>query len=115
MRNINSDEILYVRAEERAVSAFNAGNSLLTILIDAIALKSNSKGFKIFAFVWTILNAIDHIRMIIVNLRSRKQALDVISDEELAEEARENSMLSGIIKGLDHNGIKYQFTGKVDI
>ena len=115
MRNINSDEILYVRAEERSISAFNAGNSLITILIDAIALTSKSKGFKIFAFVWTIINALDQIRMIFANLNARKQALDVISDEDLAEEARENSKLSGIIKGINCNGIKYQFTGHVDI
>ena len=115
MFNINSDEILYVRAEERSVSAFNAGDTLLTCVIDAIALASKSKGFKIFAFIWTVINAADKGRMIYANLKARQQALDVIDDEEIAEKARENSTLSGVINGLNQNGIKYQFTGKIDI
>jgi len=114
MRIINSDEVLMTRAEERTASAINAGDALVTFVIDAIALKSNSKGFKTFAFIYTMINVVDKIRMIIVNLRARNQAIEVMSDEELAEEAKEGSSLKMVISSLG-NDLKYQFTGHVDI
>ncbi len=116
MNNINSDEKLFVRSEERTVSAMNAFCSAVTLGLDAVALRSKSKGFRTFAFIVTIINVIDQGRMIFANINARNQALDVIQDEEIKAEAKERSSIKSVLDNLiNENGIKYQFTGKVDI
>ena len=110
---MNMDNVLKVRAEERFGSAMNSGDALVTFIIDAIALKSKSKRFKTFAFIWTMINVADKIRMIIANINARNQAIEFIEDEDEKELAKECSTLNGFMAGIKTNGILYQFTGKV--
>ena len=101
--------LLEERAGNRMADALNCSNDLLTLVIAILGFKSESKGFKRFAIIYTILALVDKIRMLIVNLRARSQALEILDDNEVKKE-------TGVIAVLQKFGdIKYQFTGRVDL
>lgn len=107
-------DILKVRAEERMTDAINSGCDLINLIIAVLALCSKKKGLKIFGAIWAIGSVLDKIRMMIVNIRSRRQCIEVINEYYDDDDGAEyESKFLTILKNMGN--LKYQFTGRVDI
>lgn len=107
------NDVAGLRAEERMGSAINAGQSFGILAMDIFAMKSKNKVFKTVAWIITIIEAIDKIRLIVVNLNARKSMLELIDDEDEREAAKQGSSFTGLMQKVN-TSMKYQFTGKID-
>lgn len=103
---MDTKTMLTERAGERMAQTINAGFDLPILGIDILALRSESKGFKIFAGVITALTLIDKIRIMIVCLNARKQCLELIDDDDVKKDTSIKSVFSKF------GNLKYQFTGR---
>lgn len=104
---MDTKTMLTERAGERMAQTINAGFDLPILGIDILALRSESKGFKIFAGVLTALTLIDKIRIIFVCLNARKQCLELIVDDD---DVKEDTSLKSVFSKFGN--LKYQFTGR---
>ena len=105
---MDTKTMLTERAGERMAQTINAGFDLPILGIDILALRSESKGFKIFAGVITALTFIDKIRIIFVCLNGRNQCLELLDDDEV----KKDTSLKSVFSKMGSN-LKYQFTGRV--
>lgn len=92
-------------AYEAIKDAFNHATGFITFVALFIGLKSNNKKVRNTAITISIISAIDEIRMFLVALRSRKNALAMCDDPD---EVREQTSVTKMLTNESENNWKHQ-------